>query len=187
MPEFVHVVRPNTFTTDRTYRLSDGAVAWENASGRDSLAFAAVERIRIHDAPMAFGPTLRRCVLRAGGKKLIVPSLHYRGVGSTEDRSASYAPFVRELVARIARANPNVRIIAGRTRAAQAVWIGLLIAILAAFALAIVLLVRGEAPWQGVFFVGIAIGFLPMTWRAARQPGARKVDADAIPAELLSD
>jgi hypothetical protein len=105
----------------------------------------------------------------------------------TEDRSASYAPFVRELVARIARANPDVRIIAGRTRAAQAVWIVLLISSLLVLAAASILVLSGEFPWQGSFVFVILIGFLPMTWRTARQPGPRVIDARSIPPELLSD
>lgn len=188
MSEFVHVVRPNIFTTDRSFQMTDDAVTWEGGRSPGRLAFAEIERIRIHDAPMAYGPGLRRCVLRPRrGAKLFIPSLHYKRFGVTEDRSASYAPFVRELVARIARANPNVQIIAGRTRAAQAVWIVLLVSLVLVLALALVMLVSGQFPWQAIFMMPILIGFLPMTWRTARHPGPRVVDAHSIPPELLSD
>jgi hypothetical protein len=74
MSEFVHAVRPNTFTTERSFRLTDDALTWEGGRGPGRLAFADIDRIRIHDAPMALGPSLRRCVLRPRhGAKLFIP------------------------------------------------------------------------------------------------------------------
>ena len=62
MTELSYTVRPNLLVKERTYRLSDDALTWQDADGSGRLAFAGVRQVRLSTDP-SFGKDRSRCIL----------------------------------------------------------------------------------------------------------------------------
>lgn len=187
MTELSYTVRPNLLVKERTYRLSDDALTWQDADGSGRLAFAGVRQVRLSTDP-SFGKDRSRCILLdREGHKLKLDSKHFKGLGTLEDRSSTYTPFVRALLQRVAAAAPHASFVAGST-AVWAVWVGLTV-VYAIAILALMMAVLGGASLGGeVIVVLIPLIVLgPGMWRAMRRGRATTFDPAHPPPELLGE
>jgi hypothetical protein len=125
-------------------------------------------------------------VLRSpAGKRAVLTSASYKRFGVIEDRSATYVPLVRELLLRVAAANPKASFAAGQSFGLWFFW--LIILVLAALILAgaVILALMGQVPMTAIgSFVVLAI-MLPIGWRVVRHGPPRPFDPRTPPLDDL--
>jgi hypothetical protein len=115
-----------------------------------------------------------RCA-RANGLRF--SPTHYAGVADFEDRAATYAPFVRALIARVATANPVARFRSGGTLAgywAQHLFLLAMVALLVFVLSEVGVAPLSESSWAKF---AVIVGFVPLmivysrkNWRADLPP-----------------
>lgn len=150
------------------------------------FAYRDMVQVRLSYRPSRFDTGRYACGLALrSGQHLTIVSTHYAGVASFEDRAASYTPFVRELIGRIAAANPQARFRGGRHPAAYLAEHGFLLAMIVV--LLLVLLEVGVLPFGDIVMVklGIVLATLPLAFVYARRNWPRTFDPRAIPADVL--
>src|SRR5262249_48603189 len=116
MTNYEHSFRRSLFSAERTYRLAVDAVEWRTGRRHGKIAYAdiqailisSVRTIGVNDQLMEWRP--RYVLRRRSGARLVIAPDHYVRIGRKENRQSTFYPFVQELAARIAQANPDVRI-----------------------------------------------------------------------------
>jgi hypothetical protein len=122
-PTLTYSFRRSIYVPERTYHLGLDSIDWQDEREKGSLAYADIRRVRVYDIPSSMFRTLR-CVLQSrAGQTTVLDATHYLGFNSTEDRSASYLPFARELLAGIAAANTQTDFIMGHHWALWLFWL----------------------------------------------------------------
>ena len=117
MAEASYSYRPHVLSAKRLYRLEPDRLVWSTDRRHGHVAYSDVEQMRVFKARfLGSATTYWNCVLlpRSGGK-IRLGAADRVGLRAVEDRSDSYFPFVRELEARVAAANPQLRVVAGQT------------------------------------------------------------------------
>jgi hypothetical protein len=142
--------------------------------------------VRLSYVPPRVDSARYRCdlTMRSGGKIAIL-STHYAGLADFEDRAATYAPFVRALIAKVAAANPSTRFRSGKNPIVYSAEYLFLLAMVAL--LVYVLSMTGYMPlsdssWAKLFII---IGFIPLLVVYTRKNWPRGFTADAIPQDVL--
>lgn len=187
MTELSYSCRPSVFARERMYELGPDALSWKDPHGAGSIAYADVVRMRLYSAVNAFGPTVRRCILHSrAGHKVVLQSMHYVRFGKTEDRVASYAPFVKELAGRVAAANANAEFLAGLAPSLFVTYWALLIIGSIFVVLTALLVFTGNATGTNTVPIILLAFILPAAWRTLRQGRARRVGPGEISEELIS-
>src|SRR5262249_5612770 len=109
-----HRARANAFEREATWRLGAEELQCDRGPG-ERFPYAAVVELRLSFDRTRFDTRRHRCDLRlADGRAVALFSTHFAGIADFEDRSITYVPLVRELVARVAAANPGCRFLAGK-------------------------------------------------------------------------
>jgi hypothetical protein len=173
------------------YRLTDDAIV-----GRDgSLPLSELASLRLYTVPgmqsLANGTVARpsrRCTIRArDGRKIALSSLHFLGLGRFEDRTATFVPFVRALVARLAARYPDVELLAGMPPALWWLWFACFGSIAAACALALLgtlaVIASGQMSWlsAGFLLAIVVIGIGPVQYvRTLWRSRPRRLDPNEI-------
>ncbi len=115
-----HHVRVSALENETIWRLGPDALEREEiiAGGIGATVrypYADIRGLRLSFAPSRADGGRYRCDLQLKqGTLAAIVSTHYAGVGNFEDRSATYGPLVRGLVARVAAANPACEFRAGK-------------------------------------------------------------------------
>jgi KDO2-lipid IV(A) lauroyltransferase len=107
--------RPHALASERLYQLRPDGLAWSTPRRTGFVAYSDIEEVRAYKARF-FGSstTYWNFVLRArSGGTVRLGAGNRVGLNSVEDRTSAYMPFIKELEARIAAANPDVRIASG--------------------------------------------------------------------------
>jgi hypothetical protein len=110
---------------------------------------------------------------------------HYAGVADFEDRAATYAPFVRALIARVATANPVARFRSGGTLAgywAQHLFLLAMVALLVFVLSEVGVAPLSESSWAKF---AVIVGFVPLMIVYSRKNWPRRFTPDAIPRDVL--
>ena len=185
MTEPTHTVRNSLADKARTFMLGPDALRWSDASGEGRLAYEDVRDMRLIAYASPIGETFQ-CTLRGRkGDKVKLRSAHYESLNNFEDRTATYAPFIRALAPRIATAAPDAKFIAGSTTL-WIVWLVIGVLCLGVVLLLILSLFEGLPPigaW--VIAVGVCIASVPLAWRRMREGSAHSFDPAAPPPELI--
>jgi hypothetical protein len=118
-----------------------------------------------------------QCTVRGRkGGKVKIRSHHYRSLGNFEDRSGTYAPFIRELVHRISARSSQARFLAGSS-VTWAVWLTLAVLWVGVVVLLIAALLDGATlPRAGIAAIVICLIAGPFIWRRIRQGSGREFD-----------
>ena len=175
-PPLTYSYRPSVFVPERTFQLGPDSIDWQDEREKGSVAFADVIRVRVYNIPSSMFPTLR-CVLRVrGAKNIVIDANHYLGFNSIEDRSKSYLPFEKSLVARIAAANPKTIFVAGHHWALFLFWVFIFLGSLIVLLGCVMVFFRGQMPYQAAGVIGLVALFLPVTWRNLRDGHPRHFD-----------
>jgi hypothetical protein len=182
-----HVVRASAFEGAVTWRLGADRLEREQAPGTMArLPYAEIAEVRLSFAPSRFDRVRYRCEIRpARGGALTILSTHYAGVDDFEDRAASYAPFVRGLIARVAAANPRAQFRSGKTPFVYVAEHAFLVAMLAL--LLLILFLVGDLALGTVVLIklGLLAAAIPLLIVYARKNWPRKFAPDAIPAGVI--
>jgi len=178
-------VRQNAFEQERLWRVGPHGLSWDGGEKKGAFPFSEIVSIRLSFTPTRFDFARYCCVVkRFNGWRETIVSTSYAGIGSFEDRSSSYAAFVRRLVAEAARANPAIRFEAGESRIKY--W-GSIAILVGAFALlAVVVLSIGLAPtWLVIAKLAVIAFLLPvgLLWTAKNRP--RPFQPQEIPPQVL--
>lgn len=174
---------------EREWRVEDDAlVSCGAASGERRYPWKDFISVRLCHAPTRRKPWRYVFVLqRKQGHKIEIDNAHYLTFGAFEDRSRSYAPFVRAALARLAEKNPKARALIGETPTRY--FLLLLAALLvlggAAFALAVLPTPTDAPPYAGLAKLALILLMLPVFWRWIIGAMPRGVALDAIPDRAL--
>ena len=116
----VHTVRADVLEHEAVWRLEDDSLVLQGgpAATADSVlrfAYRDIVELRLSYAPSRVDDARYRCDVRMrSGQQIAIMSTHYVGFADFENRAASYVPFVRALVGRVARTNPAARFRSGK-------------------------------------------------------------------------
>jgi hypothetical protein len=183
MIELVHAFRPAIFSSERSYWIGPDALEWKDAKNAGRLPYGEVAKINISSlASSYFGQTQKRCVLRPrSGGKIVLSSASYKRLGVIEDRSGTYAPLARELIKRVAGANPGAIFIAGQPWGLWLFWLVLLIASALVLLAGIIAAAMGQFPIQATaVFIIILLG-IRVAWRVVRHGPPHRFDPHTLP------
>lgn len=110
-----HSVRNGLADKERSFTLDEDALCWTDAGGgKGRMPNADVRDMRLIAYTSPIGETFQ-CTLRGTSGKVKLRSAHYASLNNFENRTATYAPFVRALAGKIAAAAPDAKFIAGST------------------------------------------------------------------------
>jgi hypothetical protein len=158
--EATYRCRPSVASAEISWRLTAHELVRDGANPR-SIPYADIRRIRIFGSPgMAYNgsnltPPSDICRLKLkSGRDVTLTSTHILGLGRSEDRSASFWPFVDKLVRHAKRANPAVVLVSGMPPALWALWAAVVTAAAATAVLASGMTIYamstiGAALWSG--------------------------------------
>jgi hypothetical protein len=176
--------RENVFEKgEREWRVDPHALVLRTGGGHEmAYAWRDVTTVRLRHNPSRFN--LQRHVFDIAFKNGVSWSIdngHYAGFADFEDRSATYTPFVRAALARIAAEAPNAKVYTGSSLPSYLAQVALVavafIALVAVF-LTIPVFETSDPWWIGLKLVIIA-GLLPpfISWVRTNYPHAIKIDA----------
>lgn len=180
--------RKNLFEKgEREWRLEDKALVARDTKGAEQrYPFDQVKSVRLSFTPTNNTPFRHVTIIgMKDGRKVEFDNVHFAGVATFEDRSATYTPFARETVERIAKYSPTAEAHQG---APMGGYIGLIVLMVLVFAvLGLALLIVPVGDWSGIVWVkiGILLLFLPMLWQWVRKARPRGMKLTDIPADAL--
>jgi hypothetical protein len=185
MTGLIHTVRASLLDRERNWRLGDEALEWEAGGLTGSVRFDDVGKLQLIDYAGPGGRHRQLKVTARDGTSLRLRSHHYRSLGSFENRSRSYAPFVRELIRRVGAANPKARFEAGSTGLWLA-WSIVALLLAALVALVPIALLDGAYSWGGLAVALLLIvGSGPFVWRSVWRARTAEFDPAAPPEGLI--
>lgn len=182
---YQHEVRDSLLSKLQTFSLSDTALRRAVADQRTELPFSDIKEIRLTTYPNSGARHAQAVVRGQSGSTLKIRSHHYEGLKDFESRAASYEPLVRELIARVAAANPAARFQTG-SNVMRITWMGMLAVFVVLAVLLGGLLISGEDLKGDVLggFV-LAVVSIPYAWRSMNSSRTRVFVSDAIPDEMF--
>lgn len=175
--------------SEREWRVEEDALVSRGGSGAEKrFAWTDFVSIRLCHEPARFRPWRYVFELQPRkGSKLVIDNAHYVSVGRFEDRSASYTPFVRAALRRLAAGQPGAKALIGETP--KRYFFLLLFALLAfgaiAFALIVVPTPLDQLPFANIAKFLIILLMLPIFWAWMLKALPRGVPLDEIPARAL--
>ncbi len=175
--------RRNLFEKDECeWRVEPDALVFRDAHQHEiRLAWRDVKAVRLAYAPTRAKTWRHVFVLTMkSGLQTEIDNAHFAGIGDFEDRSASYAPFVRAALARIKAEAPDAVVRVGSSPLAYLVQAAFVLAAFAGLAAVLLLL---PVSFSGIVIVKLALiaAFLPMLWRWLKYARPRRASFDALP------
>ena len=154
--------------------------------GSARFPYASICELRLCFDPTRADDTRHRCDIRlADRQKASFYSTHFVGFSEFEDRAASYTALVRELVARVVRANPSCRF---RARKRPIVyWTEHIVLLALAALLVFVLALVGGVAITDLFLVklGVIVAFVPVMIAYTRKNRPGSFDPKVLPEKVL--
>ncbi|MAY61194.1 MAG: hypothetical protein CML29_03200 [Rhizobiales bacterium] len=177
-----HSVRNSMIDSERAYRLGPDAVEWMEKGKKDSLRYADISAVNLITYA-GTGATIGQAKItsRQGGS-FKIRSHHYKGLAQFENRRQTYAPFIRELLGRVARASPDAKFTSGNS-AFMIMWL-VVAAMMAVLAVVVVMISyqTGDLPLMAIFI--LLVGG-PLAIREVMKGGTKTFDPLDPPERLL--
>lgn len=174
---------------EREWRVEETVLRSVSAGGRERrLVWSDVVSVRLRRCPARARPWRYVFTLQSkDGRKTEIDNCHLVSMGAYEDRSASFTPFVRAALARIAASSPKARALIGETP--KRYLFLLLISLLGLAALAVGLTVvrtpLDSLPYAAAVKLGVTLLMLPLFWRWVLGAMPRGVTLDQVPDRAL--
>lgn len=187
MPSVTHEVRNSLIDPTRTFKLDENGVSWSEPKGSQQRGYSDITSVHLISYPNTGGLQYQCTLADRTGKKTKIRSHHYVSLGNFEDRSDSYGPFIRELVARLGSQGHAVKFYQGSNimRAVWTVLFTLSVLILVGYVFA---LIGGAGRSWGVIAPMTVIAlFLPVTWTMIGRSVAGTFDPKTPPSGLLGN
>jgi hypothetical protein len=178
--------RAHAFVKEATWRTEDGMLTCERQGQTMRFPLAEATDVRLVFDPTRLSYNRFRCNVRfRDGREAVLINQSYSGFADFEDRSVSYVPFVRELIARITQATSACRFHAGKPTLGYVASLAFLFAMF--LLLAIVLWVTETVSLSGLVTVKLIIiaAMLPTLYLYVRKNRPRPFEPAAIPGDLL--
>lgn len=115
-------MRPHLFSGVQTFSLEDDSLAVEAGGAATRIPYTDIESIRLIRYANVEELQAQCTIKTKAHGELTVRSHHFKSLGAFEDRSATYAPFIRELCRRVHAANAEAKFIWG-SRGLQIAWL----------------------------------------------------------------
>ena len=114
MPGDSYSFRSSRSAPERQYRLTPDRLTWTGSE--NGIAYRDVARVKVYQSRFwGSSKSYWTCKLYPyQGRKIYLSAAHVLAGRAIEDRTKRYIPFIKELEARIAGANKNVRFVVGR-------------------------------------------------------------------------
>jgi hypothetical protein len=176
---------------EREWRVEDDALVSVGPTGRERrYPWRDIVAVRLCQDPTRAKPFRYVFELQPRHhRKVAIDNAHCIARGQFEERSASYTPFVRAALERIASENPKARALMGETPKryfflllAALVGLGAVAFVLAAVRTPIDAL---PAPYAALAKLIIILAMLPVFWRLVIKALPRGVEISAIPSRAL--
>ena len=186
-----YIARANALEYEAIWRLGPDGLELQGGptAGPDVVLrfpYRDIVGVRLSYAPSRVDSARYRCDLRMrSGQQLAMLSTHYAGIADFEDRAATYAPFVRALIARVAAANPSARFRSGKNPVTY--WVEHLFLLAMVVLLVFVLSMTGFAPLSESSWakLGIVLGSIPLLLVYTRKNWPSRFMPDTIPKDVL--
>jgi hypothetical protein len=188
-----HTVRASLLEHEAVWRLEDDALVLQGGPAADAdsvlrFPYREIVRLRLSYEPSRVDGERYRCDLRMrSGQQLVIMSTHYVGFADFENRAASYVPFVRALVARVAQENPAARFRSGKklvTFWAEHIFLAMMVALLIFVLIAIGTSSLSDSSWSKLWMI---LGSIPLLIAYTRKNRPRPFKPDAIPQDVMPD
>jgi hypothetical protein len=183
----VYRFRANAFVGERTYRLTEDALTWEQAGKPlDGVFYDEIAEVRMSYAPTRVSTNRYRTqiIFRKGGMAELF-NTHYAGFADLPEKNAEYNAFVRELHRRLAEKGTQTTFHQGSSRAGYAANMLLTIFIFAGLAFVFVFFLNFGLIWIAAVKLAIILFFLPVLIRFMRRSKPGTYDPRALPAAVL--
>jgi hypothetical protein len=180
-----HATRNSLLDVECTFTAGPDALFIHKGNSERHVPYGDITRVRLFSYAGGGGETFQATLHRRHGSPVKISSHHYRGLGNFEDRTRTYAPFIRELIRRVTIASPGTRFVAGST-GLWIMWLGVF-ALVALLAMILVGVLFGGGSSAGPIFVTaivLATG-APFAWRQLQRGRANSFDPANPPPELL--
>ena len=186
-----YVARANALEYEAIWRLQPDALELQGGptAGPDVVLrfpYRDIVGVRLSYAPSRFDHARYRCDVRMrSGQQVAILSTHYAGIADFQDRAATYGPFVRVLIARVAGANPSASFRSGKNPVTYLlehlflfVMVVLLVFVLSMVGFAYV----GDTSWVRLFII---VATIPLLIAYTRKSWPSRFKPDAIPDDVL--
>lgn len=175
--------------SEREWRVEQDALVTRGGTGREKryrwkdMASVSLYAHPLRDRPWRYVFELQPKHQR----KIVIDNAHFVSRGEFEERSDSYAPFVRAAAAQLGEVNPKARALIGETgKRYFFLLIGALIGLgVLAYVLVAVRTPIDALPYSGLIKFGVILLMLPVFWRWVIGSLPRGVPLDAIPDRAL--
>lgn len=180
-----HSVRDSAISREKTFVAQGNELVVHDSRRKTEIRYSDIVGLTVGTYLGIGGTHGQTTVKTRARRKVKIRSHHYGNSRDFENRSHTYAPLIRDLFLRVARANPDARF-AGGSRLLRIVWLLLLclligIGVLLAFALLAPDIDRG-----GIFAgLSVVLVSLPLAWQGVRKSRSGSLDPHKPPAELL--
>lgn len=180
-------VRNHAFVAERTYRLTEDALTWqEDGKPLDGVFYDKISEVRLAYAPTRVSRNRYRTqvIFREGGMAEFFNTT-YVGLADLPEQNAQYIAFLTGLHEVLATKGKDVRYRQGNSMAAYVGnWL-LMIFIAAMLVLAALLLFTWGGTWMVVVKLAIIAFFIPTLIRYMKNAKPGDYDPRALPADVL--
>lgn len=177
-----HSVRNSMIDSERAFRLGPDAIEWMEQGERNSIRYADISAVNLITYAGA-GATIGQAKITSGeGGSIKIRSHHYKGLARFENRRQTYAPFVRDLLRRVANASPDAQFTSGNS-AIMIMWL-VVAAMMAVLAVVVVMIAyqTGDLPLMAIFILLVGA---PLAIREVMKGGTKTFDPLDPPEKLL--
>jgi len=182
-----HTVRNSLIDRQRAWTIGPDALHWREARRQGSIPYGDIRQVRLISYANTGGEQYQCVVTAAGRGRVKIRSHHYVSLGNFEDRTATYAPLIRDLLKRVAAASPGATFVAGSI-GLLIVWMVVLLLFILGVATAVLAYFDGLAgTWKFAITVGVLILSGPLIWRRLAAGAVRPFDPADPPPNLLGD
>lgn len=109
--------RPKPYSAELEMTLSESYLVSERGKSKQQMPLAGIERIRLRFTPKNSVFRAFTCDIRArDGRSVRFENVSWKSLIETERMDDTYTRFIRILIARVSKANPDVELVAGLSR-----------------------------------------------------------------------
>lgn len=151
----------------------------------EHVPFRDIVYVRLRYFPTRAQTNRYECILQTRtGRSWKVVNQFYEGPMTFRDESTAYSAFIRELVQRVAIANPSAAFVRGTAAASYYLSLGFCILMFVLLA-AVILTIGFTFHWLVLVKLVIIAAFIPVLVRYARRSKPGPLDPHRVPADTL--
>ena len=172
---------------ERVWSLGPDALHWKSEKREGHIPYADIRKMRLIAYANTGGEQYQCAVSTLRQGKIKIRSHHYVSLGNFEDRTATYAPFIRALLDRVAAASPQAAFRAGGL-GYQIMWISVFVLDVSVLVLmGLALLGSADVSLNIMAVLAGMVLILPFIWRQIGRNRGHRFDPAAPPGELIGE